>query len=43
MNSIWIRHNAMAALFVRREDDEFVEFSTPAFQRLKLDDKEAAS
>lgn len=36
-------HHAMAALFVRREGDAFVEFATPAFQRLRLDDKEAVS
>jgi thiamine biosynthesis lipoprotein len=41
-----LRHalrNAMAVLFLRREGDEFVEFATPAFQRLRLDNKEAAS
>jgi thiamine biosynthesis lipoprotein len=41
-----VRHamrNAMAVLFVRRERDEFLEFATPAFQRLRLDNKEAAS
>lgn len=35
--------NAMAALFLRRDGDEFFEFATPAFQRLRLDNKETAS
>ncbi len=35
--------NAMAVLFLRREGDEFLEFATPAFQRLRLDNNEAAS
>ena len=41
-----VRHalrNAMAVLFLLRQGDEFLEFATPALQRLRLDNKEVAS
>jgi thiamine biosynthesis lipoprotein len=35
--------NGMAALFLVRNDDEFREFATPAFERLRLDNEETQS